>query len=263
MAKPVRTDLDFGGVARVTNLPAPSNSTDAATKAYVDSLVEGLAWKDDCRVATQGNINLASPGATIDGVTMALNDRVLVKAQTASAENGIYIWNGAASPMTRANDASTAQELWQAVTTVREGTDAGVSYRQTYLVQTLGTDPVQWTTFGAAAPPASETQAGVIEIATQAEVDAGTDDQRAITPLKLANWAGRLKKYATTIGDGTNTQFVITHNFGTQDVHVAVYSLTSPYAEVLVDVEHTSTTQVTVRFATAPAANSYRVVVVG
>lgn len=263
MAKPVRTDLDFGGVARITNLPSPQDSGDAANKAYVDSLVEGLSWKDDCRVATQGNINLSSPGATIDGVTMQLGDRVLVKAQTSSAENGIYVWNGASSPMTRASDANTAQELWQAVTSVREGTDAGTSWRQTYLVQTLGTDPVQWSSFSAAAPPASETQAGVIEIATQAEVDAGTDDQRAITPLKLANWAGRIRKYATTIGDGTNTQFTVTHNLGTQDVHVTVYATSGTYDEVICDIRHTNTSQVTIVFASAPAANAYRVVVVG
>lgn len=263
MAKPVRTNLDFGGVARILGLPAPQDAAEAVTKAYVDGLVEGLAWKDDCRVATQGNINLSAPGAAIDGVTMALNDRVLVKAQTNSSENGIYIWNGASTPMTRALDANTASELWQAVTTVREGTDAGTTWRQTYLVQNLGTDPVQWTSFGAAAPTASETVAGVIRIATQAETDAGVIDNAAITPLKLANWVGRIRKHQQAIGDGTNTLYTVTHNLGTRDVAVAVYKNGATYDEVLCDVRRPTVNTVELEFASAPASNEYVVVVIG
>jgi hypothetical protein len=68
MARKIFTDFDFQSVSKVVNLPTPSATGDAVPKSYVDSLVEGLAWKDSCRVATQANLNLASPGATIDGV---------------------------------------------------------------------------------------------------------------------------------------------------------------------------------------------------
>ena len=71
MARSILTDFDFGSVSKILNLPSPSNNGDAATKAYVDSLVEGLAWKDSCRVGTQANLSLSSPGSTIDGVTLA------------------------------------------------------------------------------------------------------------------------------------------------------------------------------------------------
>ena len=91
MAKKIFTDLDFQSVSKVINLPTPSASGDAASKSYVDSLVEGLAWKDSCRVATQSNLNLASPGATIDGISMASQDRVLVRSQSTTSENGIYV----------------------------------------------------------------------------------------------------------------------------------------------------------------------------
>ena len=63
---------------------------------------------------------------------------MLVRAQTSGAENGIYVWNGAATPMTRALDASTFDELEQATTTVEEGTSAGTTYRQTAVNGTLG-----------------------------------------------------------------------------------------------------------------------------
>ncbi len=263
MAKLVRTDLDFGGALRVKNLANPVDPQDAATKIYVDTLAQGLAWKYSVRVATTANINLSAPGATIDGVALNVGDRVLVKDQTNAAENGIYVYNGATTPMTRAVDADAAYELESAVVTVDEGTNAGTTWRQTSVNFTLGTDPVSWAPFGTAAPPANETTAGTIRVATQAEVDAGTIDNAAVTPLKLANWAGRLRKHVMTIGDGTATIFTITHGFGTRDVFVGVYQNSGNYDDVMCDVERPNVNSVVLKFGVAPAANSIRVVVIG
>jgi phage-related tail fiber protein len=58
----------------------------------------------DVRVATTANVSLTSAPASIDGVTLAASDRVLVKDQTLPAANGIYVFAAAASPMTRAAD---------------------------------------------------------------------------------------------------------------------------------------------------------------
>jgi hypothetical protein len=262
MAKKIFADFDFQSVSKVTNLPTPSSSGDAASKSYVDSLVEGLAWKDSCRVATQSSINLSSTGATIDGITMASQDRVLVRAQSSAIDNGIYIWNGAAVAMTRSLDASTFAELEQAVTTVEEGTSAATSYRQDQINGVIGTNNISWQTFGTSAPAASETTAGVAELATQTEVNTGTDDLRIITPLKLANWSGRIKKYAVSIGDGSATSYTVTHNLATLDVGVTLFN-NSTGDEVIADVTHATTNTLTVVFATAPASNAYRVVVVG
>jgi phage-related tail fiber protein len=111
-------DIDAQNTARIRNLPAPTNAGDAATKAYVDSLIEGLSWKDDVRVATTANISLSTPPSVIDGVTLAVGDRILVKDQTAQAENGIYVYNGTGNALTRAPDANTGDELNAAVVTV-------------------------------------------------------------------------------------------------------------------------------------------------
>ena len=100
MARKFFTDLDLQSVSKVINVPTPTASGDAVPKSYVDSAVEGLAWKDSARVGTQSNINLSSPGATVDGVTMASQDRVLVRNQSTQSENGIYVWNGSAVAMT-------------------------------------------------------------------------------------------------------------------------------------------------------------------
>lgn len=254
--------LDMKGVARIQNLPDAISPSEPATKGQMDSAIEGIAWKDSVRVATQANINLASPGATVDGITMATNDRVLVRSQTAGAENGLYIWNGAATAMTRAADANTAAELEQATVTVEEGTSAGATFRQTAVNFTLGTTTVTFTNFGTASPSATEATPGIAEIATQAETDAGTDDARIVTPAKLANWSGRVRKYSATIGDGTATSYAVTHNLGSLDLHVTVYAV-STGKEVIADVTHTSTTVATIGFASAPTAGQYRVVIIG
>jgi hypothetical protein len=263
MPKQILTDIDLGGTSRILGLPDPTLAQHPATKAYVDSAIEGLAWKDSVRVATQGNISIASPGATIDGVTMVANDRVLVRAQTAQPENGIYIWNGAAVAMTRAVDMNAAAEFEQAVTTVEEGTSAASTFRQTAVNITVGTTNVIWTSFGTSAPAANETTAGILEIATQIETDTGTDDARAVTPAKLAGWSGRALKFQQTIGDGSATQYTVTHNRNTRDLQVNVYRNSGAFDEVLTDVEHTTVNSVTIRFATAPASNAFRVVIDG
>lgn len=259
--KQVLIDLDFGDVAGIKNLKPPVDQNDAVRLADLNSAIEGLAWKDSCRVATQANVNLAIPGAAIDGIAMVAGDRVLVRAQTAGAENGLYIWNGAVTAMTRTADASSAAELEQATVTVEEGTSSGATYRQTAVNFTLDTDPVAFTTFGTAAPSASESTPGIIELATQTETDSGTDDQRAVTPLKLANWSGRKLKGTATIGDGSATSFTLTHNFNTRDVQVAVYRNSGNYDEVEVEVRHNSVNSVDLIFASAPSLNQFKAVV--
>lgn len=263
MAKAIKTNLDFEGVSRLINLPNAIAAQEPMTLAQGQALSEGNSWKDSARVGTPGNVNLASPGALIDGITMANGDRVLVRNQTSQPQNGIYIWNGAATAMTRALDANTADELEMATLYVEEGTDAGARFRQQTLNFALDTDNVIWQSDTSIAPPASETTSGIAEIATQAETDAGTDDIRFVTPLKMKNYGGRVKKYATSIGDGAATSYTITHNLGTKDVSVSTFYNAGTFDEVFCDIQHTTINTLTLLFNVAPTTNQIRVVCTG
>lgn len=70
-----------------------------------------------------------------------------------------------------------------------------------------------------------------------------------------AAWGG----YATSIGDGTNTSYVVTHSLGSRDVIVQVFDNSTFDQLGSVDVDHTSTTTVTLTFASAPSSSQYRV----
>lgn len=260
----VGADLDFNSVARIINLPDGTAPQHPATVAQLSAVSEGLAWKDNVRTASTANVNTSSPGSTMDGVTLSTNDRILLKDQTDESENGIYIFNGASTALTRAEDAADFDSLESAVVTVDEGTaNEGSTWRQTEVNGTIDTDDLLWTSFGATVGQATTTSAGKIELATQGEVNAGTDPDRAVTPATLAGYTGFTKKYSTSIGDGSNTSYTVTHNLGSRDVTVAVYRNSGNYDEILVETRHDTTNTAVIVFAAAPSSNQFRVVVTG
>ena len=262
MAIDVQRTMDFGGVRRITNLPDAVSPQEPATKAQLDATVEGINWKKSVRAATQGNINLAAPGATVDGVTMVSGDRFLVQLQTTTSQNGIYIWNGASTAATRASDANIGAELVNAVVPISEGTiDGGKTKRQTSINITLETTAIVWGAFGSTTPVASTSVSGTVTIATLAEVNAGSDTVKSLTPdtFSKSNFASR--KYKQTIGDASATLYTVTHNLNTFDVTVEVYRNSGNRDTVLVEVRRTSVNAVDIVFDTAPALNSYRVII--
>ena len=128
----------------------PSNSTDLVNKNYVDMFVQGYAIKAECQVATTGNITLSGL-QTIDGYTTLANDRVLVKNQTTSAQNGIYVASTGA--WARSSDANTWNSLISAFTFIMNGTTQQNSGWVCTITSggTLGTTPVTWSQLASAA----------------------------------------------------------------------------------------------------------------
>lgn len=137
---------------KITGLGTPTNATDAATKGYVDSAAQGIDWKASVRAATTANVTLASDledGDTLDGVTLATGDRILVKNQTTGSQNGIYVVAASGAP-SRSTDADTGAELTSNFAVfVEEGT---INADQGYVLTndgtiTVGTTALSFTQF--------------------------------------------------------------------------------------------------------------------
>ena len=137
------------GSAKITGLLDPTNEQDAATKIYVDNSVQGLDAKASCRAGTTANISLTGT-QTIDSVSVVSGDRVLVKDQSAAAENGIYV--AAAGAWSRSADANTWDELVNAYSFVEDGTaNANNGFvASTVAGGTLGSTAITWFQFSGA-----------------------------------------------------------------------------------------------------------------
>jgi hypothetical protein len=122
---------------KIINLSDPTSASDAATKQYVDTTATGLTFKAACRVGAPSNINISAPGTSIDTVSLNTGDRVLLLNQSTGSQNGIYVFNGASTPLSRALDANTSNEVKSGMfVLVTEGaTNADVGF----VLSTIGT----------------------------------------------------------------------------------------------------------------------------
>lgn len=139
---------------KITGLADPTSAQDAATKAYVDATAQGLDIKQSVRVATTAAGTLASSfanGQTVDGVTLATGDRILIKNQAAPAENGIYVVAASGAPA-RATDFDAWAEIPGGFTFVEVGTtNADTGWVATAdQGGTLGTTAIPFTQFSGA-----------------------------------------------------------------------------------------------------------------
>ena len=117
------------GNNKLTTIATPTDSGDAATKGYVDTQISGLssAYKyRNVHAATTGDINLSNPGTdTFDGHQLTSGQRLLVWQESTASANGIYVFNGSSSALTRATDSDAWDELTGSFVYVDAGTTYG------------------------------------------------------------------------------------------------------------------------------------------
>lgn len=186
-------DQSLGGF-KITNLADPVSAQDAATKSYVDAIKQGLDIKDSVRLASTANIPLSGGASlTVDGVSVANNDRLLLKDQTTGSENGIYTVSGIGSSysLTRSIDANTSSKVTAGLFTfVAEGTLNG-DYG--FVLTTndpiiLGTTSLVFTQFSGAG-----------------QIIAGTGLTKSGNTLSITNTAVSASSYGSASNVGTFT----------------------------------------------------------
>ncbi|WP_421240151.1 hypothetical protein [Aeromonas enteropelogenes] len=154
-----------------------------ASTDYVQGELQKLDAKQSVQAATTANITLSGV-QTIDGVALTVGERVLVKDQTAAAQNGIYLVS--AQGWTRATDADDGTKLNNgARIAIESGT---INAGSIWYLATSGSISVGSTAllFSNEHPDASDTTKGIVRFATQAEVDASSLNNAAVSPGKLA-----------------------------------------------------------------------------
>lgn len=246
-------------ITDLANASSTTLATSSAVKTYIDSNIGGLGNLEGGWDATSGAFPVGSSpvagtkagdywyvtvAGTVDSAAFNVGDVIVAKinaASTSSAADWIQL------------EVNRDQATESALGLVSLATQSEVN------TGTNATDAVTPATLSGRT--ATETRSGIAELATQAETDAGTDDATIVTPLKLKTLLdNRTGGYAANVGNAVATSFALTHGLGTRDVIVAIYD-NATYEEVITDVVLTSTSVVTVSFATAPTANAYRVVI--
>lgn len=249
---------------KAINTADPSNPTDAANKQYVDNVARGLIIKTAVRAASTTNINLSAPGTTIDGVTMAVNDRFLAKDQTTGSQKGIYTYTGSGTAATRTEDADTGTELRPGTTVfVTEGT---VNADKQYVITsdtaiTIGTDDMTWTQFGGGT---TYTASNGVQLSGSnfSGVVVGSGGLTVGASGFAIDTSIVARKISGTMGNGSSTSIAVTHSLGTKDVVVSLKQV-SDDVMVMTDWTATDTNTVTFTFATAPASSSLRWTILG
>jgi hypothetical protein len=261
MPTTVTNGLDLQG-ARIQGLGAASAGTDAATWAQVQNIVAGLTMHNSVRAKTTGNQALTGP-ATVDGIALATGDRVLVASQTTGTQNGIYVVNTAGA-WTLAPDAALGTIKAGAMVIVEEGT---VNADSLWVMTndgaiTAGTTQV-WSKFQAGQTLTPGNGISITNGVISLIIGAGLILDG--TNLRLDPTYGfNAHKFAINVPAGA-TAVTINPGLGTTDLLVGLYNIATANSrkKVLEDADIQSATAVLLTFGTAPAADQYRVVILG
>jgi hypothetical protein len=148
-------NASFTNISTITGTitTTPTGDTDIANKGYVDSVAQGLDVKASCVYSTTNNITLSGLAVQAGGdwvATLTAGDRILVKNQTLSQFNGIYV--AASGTWARSSDMNTWAEVPSAFTFIESGTTLADTGWVCTSNQggTIDVTPITWSQFSGA-----------------------------------------------------------------------------------------------------------------
>lgn len=247
--------------ASASGVVTTSGQTFAGDKTFANSVVISgdLTVNGTTTTVNTETINLADNIITLNSnyTGSAPTENGGIEIERGTLTNVSLVWNESTDRWTFTNDGTTFYNI----PISGDATVTSVSLTQGNGITITNTSSGTAAAFTVAANNASETGVGVIELATQAEVNAGTDTVRAVTPATLATYIANqaaADSFATTLTATSGAQ-TVTHNLGTTDVIVQLFDI-STGETIFADIARTSTSVVTVTFVTAPA-NTVRALV--
>lgn len=203
----------------VTISGTTTNATDAATKAYVDSVAQGLDVKQSVHAATTANLASLSGLLTIDGHTLQSGERVLVKNQTTGSQNGIYVADS--STWSRADD-------FDGTPAVTTGAFVFVEYGNTQASSgwvltttgtiTIGSTALEFAQFSASGAYSAGDALNLIGNAFNVKYDGTTIGLNGSNQLEVKDGAigdDQLAVYAVNVGSNKITGVLPSSNGGT------------------------------------------------
>lgn len=219
-------------------------------------------------ITSSGTISLKNNAAFTDSTVLKWDDANTQFVDSLISDNGSTVTIGGSLTVTGAisGNASTATALANARDFSVSGDVSApvISFDGTAnvaLVSTLATVNSNVGSFGGA------TSVGTFTVNGKGLITAASDVSIAITASQVTDFTTEVdslidaRSYSIDIGDGSSTTYTVTHGLNTRDVMVQTYSNLTPYDTVMVDVERTNTTQVTLNTASPISTSGVRVLV--